>query len=58
MSSQMFERSGFQTCSRQAEAIRKAMAAATIVMAGVLVVAVLVVATAVTIDLTTSTSFL
>jgi hypothetical protein len=58
MSSQMFEATGFQKCSRRARAIHKAMAAATIVMASALVVAVLVVAAAVTIDLTTSTSFL
>lgn len=58
MSLQAPEMAGFQKCNRRAHAVQRAMAAATVVMAGSLMLALIVVTTAVLIDLATSPNLL
>lgn len=58
MSLPVSETPGFQKCHRQSWAIQRAMAAATAVMAGALVLALIVVAAAVSIDIANSPALL
>lgn len=58
MSLPVSETPGFQKSHHQSWAIQRAMAAATAVMAGALVLALIVVAAAVSIDLATSPALL
>lgn len=52
------EMAGFQKCNRSARTIQRAMAAATAVMAGALMLALIIVTAAVVVDIATSPSLL
>lgn len=58
MSLPVSETPGFQKCTRRSGAIQRAMAAATIVISGALMLALIVVAAAVSIDIATAPSLL